>query len=311
MSKTNYDVIIVGSGPAGLTAALYTGRAGLKTLIFEEENLGGALPNIEIIENWPGVEQGIMGAELAGLILGQVMAYEPELRVPVRVQGAEALDNDLLEVRAGEETFIGKTLLLTGGTRPRTLGIPGEEGLTGRGVHYCVMCDGASYAGQDVALLGGGDSGVTGALYMARLGCRVHLIELAPRLGACTTLRDRLAEHPEIEVHCSTTISAVEEGLGRRLLKVKDLTSGRERDLSVDGLFILAGRIPQTEHLRDLVELDEDGSVRVDQGMSTSRPGVFAAGDIRSGSIMQIVSAAGDGATAAVSAEKYINERSW
>jgi thioredoxin reductase (NADPH) len=306
-----YDVVIIGSGLGGLTAGLYCGRARLKTVIIEKGNLGGAIIDAELIENWPGVEQGISGAELAGNTLSLVMQYAVDLESTVEARGIESAEKDLKKVITGGESYLAKAVIIAGGTRPKKLGIPGEEEFIGKGIYHCVMCDGAPFAGKDIAILGGGDTGISGSLYMARLGSKITLIEATPKLNASMVLQERVKEIPGVQILLSTIAEGIEFEGDVKVLRLKSLETKGQSTLRVEGVFILAGRQPETEYLRGTVELDETGFVKVTQKMETNVPGIFAAGDIRSGSAMQAVAAAGDGATAAISAEMFINARGW
>jgi thioredoxin reductase (NADPH) len=280
-------------------------------MIIEKENLGGALANIDHIENWPGVENSIMGGELAGNMLGQVVACGVELQSATQVTRLAILDTNIIGISSAAKDYAAKTVIVTGGTRPRIIGIPGEESLSGLGVHYCVMCDGATYADKEIAIIGGGDTGVTGAFYMNRLGCEVKLFEIMPELGACNVLKERLQGDSKIEIYCSTVVRGIEKQNQTLSLRLENISTQKESDIEVDGIFVLAGRIPESDYLKGFVKLDENGFVVVNQWMETNLPGVFAAGDIRCDSGMQIVTAAGDGATAAIAAERYINQLAW
>ena len=306
-----YDVVIIGSGPAGLTAGLYCGRAKLKTVILEKGNLGGAIIDASWVENWPGAENGISGADLAGNMLSQVMQYEVDMATAVEAKGIELVGNNLKRVVSSEAEYLTKTVILAGGTRPKKLNIAGEEGFVNQGIHYCVMCDGAPYSGKEIAILGGGDNGATGALYMARLDCKITLIEALPELTASKVLQERLREDPKIEIRCSTVADSIEIGENAKVLKLVDCQTKVPSVLEVAGVFVLVGRDPQTEYLRPTVSLDDSGFIPVTHNMETNVPGIFACGDIRRGSVMQSVSAAGDGATAAITATRFINARSW
>lgn len=310
MSK-DYDVVIIGSGPAGLTAGLYCGRAGLKTVIIEKANLGGAIIDTELIENWPGVEDGIAGAELAGITLSQVMQYEVNIETSVEVEAIETGEEDLKKVITGTDTYLAKAVIIAGGTFPKKLGIPGEEEFIGRGIYHCVMCDGAPFAGKDIAILGGGETGLTGALYMARLECKIIIIEATPHLNAAMVLQERVKEVPGVEMLFSTIAEAIECDGNDKVLRLRNVETKKQSELRVEGIFILTGREPETEYLRRTVGLDKAGFIEVTHNMETNVPGIFAAGDIRSGSVMQAIAAAGDGAIAAISAERFINARSW
>lgn len=307
----DYDIVIIGAGPGGLTAALYCARARLKTVILEKENLGGAIVNADNVENWPGLEQGIPGAELAGNMLSQVMNYGVDIQSAVEARRIEIDEMGLIHIETSMDEYTVKAVIISGGTRPKKLNIPGEENFTHFGISYCVMCDGASFAGKEVAIIGGGDTGVSGALYMDRLGCKIFLIESTERLNASKILLERLKHLAGIQIFLSTWVEGIEFDGERKTLTLRNEDTGEKTILRAQGVFVLAGREPQTEYLKDLLELDEDGYIRVNHYMETNVPGIFAAGDIRSGSAMQLITAAGDGAMAAISAERYINARPW
>ena len=309
--STDYDVVIVGSGPAGLTAGLYCGRARLKTLVVEKGNLGGAIIDADWVENWPGVEKGISGADLAANMLSQVMQYEVELASAVEVKAIEPTEKGLKKVVTSAETYLAKAVIITGGTRPRRLNIPGEEKFPSQGISYCVLCEGAPFSGKEIAVLGGGDNGVTGALYMGRLQCKITMIEALPELTASKVLQERVKEIPGIQILCSTVAESIECAGETKILKLCHLETKERSTISAAGVFILVGREPETEYLQGKLLLDESGFIQVSHRMETNVPGIFAAGDIRSGSMMQSISAAGDGATAAIAAGKFVNAKSW
>jgi thioredoxin reductase (NADPH) len=220
MTKS-YDVVIIGSGPAGLTAALYCGRARLKTAVLEKGNLGGSLPDIDRIENWPGTPDGISGAELAGNMLTHTMQYEVSLEPQVEAMGVEWVEGDLKRVVTRGEPYLTKAVIVSGGTAPKKLGIQGETDFVGKGISYCVMCDGSHFAGKIIAILGGGDNGVTGALYMSRLNIKITMIEATPQLNASMVLQERVKDIPGVEILYSTIAQGIEQIEELKLLRLK------------------------------------------------------------------------------------------
>lgn len=299
-----YDLIIIGSGPAGLTAALYAARAGLKTVIFEEGTLGGAIVNSPLVENFPSYPNGISGADLSSNLVSQVMQYEVEFKLS-SVTGIHLLKDDLKEVLTPGENYLAKVVIIAGGAKPKKLEVPGVEKYEDL-LSYCAYCDGNRFENNAVAVIGGGDTGITEALYLTRMAPKVTVIELLPRLNACRVLQQRVAENSKIEIVCS---SAVEEITGEGdivNLRCKDVETGKIRNVEVSGVFVHMGLVPETGFVKELVTLDDSGFILVNAHMATNIPGIFAAGDIRSGSARQWVVAAGDGATAAIAAEKYI-----
>lgn len=299
-----YDLLIIGAGPAGLTAAIYAARAKLKTAVCEKEREGGNIVNSDLVENFPGFPNGISGSQLAANLLSQVMQYGVEF-IRAQVEGLE-VRNDLKWVRTPEGEYAARALILASGAKPKKLGFSGEEEFAGTAVFACAMCDGNRFQGQDIAIIGGGDGGITEGLYMTRIASQVTIIEILPQLRAAGVLQERARANPKMKILCSTTVEAIREAGARKKLCLKNVVTGEKADLQVSGLFVVAGLEPQTEYLKGVVDLAPDGFVVVNQSLETSVPGIFAAGDIRCGSARQAVTAAGDGAAAALAAERYL-----
>jgi thioredoxin reductase (NADPH) len=302
-----YDVIIVGSGPAGLSAGLYTSRAGLSTLIMEKETIGGELMNREMIENYPGYPEGILGPDLGSNMTTQAMNYGAEIKM-AEVTNIEVAEDYKL-IKTPEEEYRGKAIIFTGGAHPQKLGIPGEEEFTDNGVFYCATCDGPQFANKMVAVAGGGDSGLTEALSLTRLVSKVILIELLPRLTASKVLQERALANPKFEYMCGTRIEAIQGDSNVKSIAIVNAKTGEKKSLEVDGLLVHVGLEANTGYLKNIVPLDERGQILVNEKMETQIPGIFAAGDIRHDSPMQIATAVGDGVTASLSLGKYLGIR--
>lgn len=295
-----YDVIIIGSGPAGLTAGLYTSRSKLRTLIIEKGALGGELANRDLIENYPGYPDGILGPELSSRMVNQAMNYGTEIQLG-EVERIQTNGNRKV-VKASFGEFACKAIIIAGGAYNRKLGVPGEEEFVDRGVFYCATCDGPRFANKVVAVAGGGDSGITEGLFLARLVSKVIIIEMLPQCTATKILQDRAFSNPKIEIRCDCKIEAI---IGDEQVKALDLLhvqTGERSTLEVDGILVHIGLEPNTDYLSGAVPLDSNGCVLVNEKMETKIPGVFAAGDIRHNSQQQVITAAGDGAVAALSA---------
>jgi thioredoxin reductase (NADPH) len=301
----DWDAVIIGGGPAGLTAALYLCRAKRRTLLLERDTAGGYIRNIELIENYPGFTDGISGAQLAAEMVKQAERYGLHTEL-AEVTGIEVFSGTRYVGCSRGQGFTTSVIIIAGGSKNKKLGVPGEAELSGKGVFECAFCDGGHYAGRVVAVCGGGDAGVTEALYMAKIASKVVLIEALPELTATAVLRDRLATLPNVEVRTGAMVAAV---IGRDKVEAVELASGgRKETLKIDGVLVHVGLEPNTDYLDGTIPLDEQGQVVVNERMESEVPYVLAAGDIRSGSPRQVVAAVGDGAIAAITAQRLLQE---
>lgn len=298
------DAVIIGGGPAGLTAGLYLSRARYRTLLLEKESLGGPVMNYELVENYPGFAGGVAGARLGSEIMSQASQFGLEFEM-AEVVGLELFTNCRWVKCAGGTSYTSAVVIIAGGARHKKLGVPGEARLEGKGVFSCAFCDGGRYADRVVVVCGGGDAGVTEALYMTKLASRVILVEAEPALTATAILRERAQANPKLEIRCGVRVEAI---VGDSQVEAVELTeAGGQRDtLKADGVLVHVGLEPNTDYLKGLVPLDGQGRIVVNDRMETGTPQVLAAGDIRSGSPGQIATAVGDGATAAISAQRLL-----
>ena len=301
----DWDAVIIGGGPAGLTAGLYLARASRRVMLIEKENFGGFPKNVEWIENYPGFPDGISGAQLATNMLTQAEKYG------LQTEAGEVTTIELFSSTRWVGTTSGKgyttgVVIIAGGSRPKKLGVPGEEELMGKGIIHCALCDGGQFANRPVAVCGGGDAGVTEALYLARLGSKVTLVEFMPRLTASAILQDRARGKMDIQ-----TGTKVETIVGKdkvEAVECVEIASGLKKTLPVEGVLVHVGLDPNTEYLQGVVPLDNAGQVIVDAKMQSAVPYVLACGDIRSGSVRQIAAAVGDGAVAGITAQRLLQE---
>jgi thioredoxin reductase (NADPH) len=301
----DWDAIIIGGGPAGLTAGLYLSRANRRTLLLDKDTAGGYIRNIELMENYPGFADGVSGASLASQMVTQAKKYGLQIE-NTEVTGFELYQDARYITCSHGQGFTTNTIIIAGGSRNKKLGVPGEEELAGKGVFECALCDGSHYADKVVAVCGGGDSGVTEALYLAKIASKVIIIEAMPKLNATAILRDRIETNSRIEVRCASIVEAIS---GKDKVESIELVSGKKREsLKVDGILVHIGLEPNTGYLRGIVPLDERGQIIVNQNMETEVPYIFAAGDIRSNSPRQVVTAVGDGAIAAITAQRLLQE---
>ena len=305
----DYDVVIVGGGAAGYSAGLYSSRAGLETLLLEQMMPGGQIVNAERIENYPGFPDGILGADLAGLMQQQASLYglHEELSEVTAVESDEpywAVSTYDGEVRA-------KALIFAVGSTLRKLGVPGEDDLFGAGVSQCATCDGGFFSDQTVGVVGGGDSALDEAMVLTEFASHVLILCKDDHFSGQQVLQDRALSEDKIEVRWST---AVDEVLGESEVegvRVTDTATGETSTVDLSGLFVYVGLEPNSGFLGELLPLDPGGHIPTDAWMRTPMPGILAAGDIRVNSASQLVTAAGDGATAAIAAQRYIEGRVW
>ncbi len=304
-----HDVVIIGGGPAGLTAAIYAARGGLKTLLCEGKILGGQIVLSYEVENYPGFPQGISGMELIENFTKQAEKFGVEMSY----EGITCItaDRDCKSVNLTNGSCIKtKTIIIAAGASANKLGCPGEKKFTGKGVSYCATCDGAFFRDKTVAVIGGGDSAIEEALYLTNLVKKVYIIHRRDELRAIKILQDRVMKNNKVEIVYNHVVKEIQgdklvNGILIENTKTKELSR-----LSVDGVFIYVGTTPNTEFIEDIIELDEEGYIITDQKMETNIKGVFAAGDIRVTPLRQVITAASDGAIAASSAQKYIESMS-
>jgi thioredoxin reductase (NADPH) len=300
-----YEVIIIGGGPAGLTAGLYTSRAGLKSLLVERGMFGGQIVNATLVENYPGFPEGISGAELGSLMHQQAARYGLEV-VTAEVTGI--VQGHPYNVSTTEDSFEAAAIIIAAGSEYRKLGVLEEERLSGHGVSYCATCDGFLFRNREVAVVGGGDTAITDALELSQHAKKVYVIHRRDQLRAGQVLQQRAFAQPKLEFIWSTV---VEEVLGEKMLsglKLHNVKTGQQSILKVDGVFVAVGLMPNSRSFFNILELDDAGYIVTDETMATSAPGIFAVGDIRRNSPRQVAAAVGDGVTAAMSAFRYLQE---
>lgn len=303
-TKQEYDIIIIGGGPAGLSAGLYAARARLKTLLLEKLAAGGSIVNAGLVENYPGFHEGITGVELTQMMEKQALKFGMEEKfaevTSLEISGKKKL------VRSSAGDFTAKAVIVASGSDWQKLDVSGEKEFTGKGVGYCAVCDAAFFADQRVAVVGGGNAAINEALHLTKYAAKVIIIHRRDELRATKILQERAFADPKIEFLWNTVVEAIEGDKTVQRLRLKNVQTGAKSTLEVAGIFVATGSKPSTGFLKGLVPLDEAGAVITNEKMETSVPGVLAAGDIRAGSIRQVIAAAGDGAVAAIYAERHI-----
>jgi len=307
MSEVDYDLVIIGGGPAGLTAGLYAARARLNVVLLEKAALGGQVIVSDWVENYPGFPEGLNGFELM-----QRMADQAK-RFGLTIETNEVISLDLTEsikkIHLNDKTVTAHTIILATGASPKKLGIPGEDMFSGKGVSFCATCDGPFFKDRVVAAVGGGDTAVKESLFLTKFAKKVYLIHRRDELRATKILQERALENDKIEPIWDSIVTSVNGGLTDvESLTVKNVKTQETQTLSVDGCFIWVGTDPNTKFLGDTVHVDKSGFIIVDLSMETSVSGVYAAGDIRNPICRQIVTAVGDAAMAVYSAENYLEK---
>lgn len=303
---TVHDVAIVGSGPAGYTAALYAARAELSPIVFEGFEYGGELMNTTEVENYPGFQKGIMGPELMEEMRAQSIRFGADLRMEV-VDSVE-LEGDIKKLHVGDEVFEARTVILATGAAPRHLGIPGEEELSGRGVSTCATCDGFFFKGHNIAVIGGGDSAMEEATFLTKFAESVTIVNRSENFRASKIMLDRAQENEQIKWETNKVVERVLEDDGKvGGLELKDVETGETSTLDVTAMFVAIGHDPRSSFLNGQIKLNDNGYVEVDQpSTKTSLPGVFACGDLVDDHYQQAITAAGSGCRAAMDAEQFL-----
>ncbi len=298
-----YDMLILGGGPAGATAALYGARAGLSVAVLEKMMLGGEIVSTAHLDNWPGLPDGISGPEFGELL----QKHLNKLEVPVFYGEIETanLTGKVKKVTFSGQEYSGKTALIATGTVPNLLGVEGETELRGRGVSYCATCDAAFFRGKDIVVVGGGDAALEETIFLTRFAEKVYLIHRRDKFRGCSWLQQKVLELPSVEVLWNTTVSKIDGN--DRVSGLVISQGGKERHLDVQGIFIYTGRLPNADYLKGIeMERDERGYIITNPKMETSVEGVYAAGDIRQKFLRQVVTAAADGAIAATAVSQYL-----
>jgi thioredoxin reductase (NADPH) len=299
------ELAIIGAGPAGLTAAIYGRRAGLDVVLIEKAAPGGQILNTEEVENWPGIKR-VAGHELADLLYDHAMVFKPEF-FRAEAQGITR-EGEFWKVQTDKDLIAAKALIIASGAFFKRLGCTGESKLTGMGVSYCAVCDGAFFEGEEVAVIGGGNTAVEEAVYLTRFAAKVHIVHRRDQFRADRIASDRALKNPKIAPVWDSVVESIEGDGAVDHLVLKNVKTGALSELKAAGVFIFVGIVPHVEFVGDLVESRPGGWIVTNDSMETSQPGIFAAGDVRDSDLRQVITAASDGARAAMAAYRYITE---
>ena len=300
------DIAIIGGGPSGLTAGIYGGRAGLNTVIFEKTFSGGQMAFTNEIENYPGIEK-IAGSELGILMENQAKKFDVDIKNE-EIKSIKKKDN-IFELETGSGVYEAKTVILSMGASPRTLGIESETRLRGMGVSYCATCDGSFYKGMDVAVVGGGNTAFEDAIYLSRICNKVYLIHRRDEFRADDILQKEAKAISNIELVVNSVVDDIVGKFEVDAVKIKNVKSDEVRDIPVSGVFVAVGTIPNSGLVKDVVKLDDYGYVMTDKNMKTNVDGIYAIGDVRDTVLRQVVTACADGAVATMSAQQYMMQK--
>ena len=299
-----YDMLIIGGGPGGYTAALYAARSGRDAVVLEKLSAGGQMALTSDIDNYPGFEEGV-----DGFTLGEKMQQGAE-RFGAKTELAEVfslnLEGDVKSAETSEGTFYGRTVVLATGATPREMGVEGEQEMLGRGIHYCAACDGMMYRGKTVVVVGGGNTAVEDALLLSRVAAKVILVHRRDALRATKVYHDPLMAAPNVEIRWNSAVAGLIRDDKLTGIQLKDTVTGELSELACDGVFVSIGRSPANELVKGKVELDKAGYIVADESTRTSVPGVYAVGDVRTKALRQVVTAVADGAVATHYAEEYL-----
>jgi thioredoxin reductase (NADPH) len=299
-----YDMLIIGGGPAGYTAALYAARAGLQVMVLEKLSAGGQMALTSQIDNYPGFVNGVDGFELVEAMQQQAQRFGAETELAEVT--ALKLDQPIKEVETSEGLFQARTVVIATGANPRPLGVEGEQSLIGRGVNYCAACDGMFYKGKTVVVVGGGNTAAADALLLSQVAKKVYLVHRRDTLRATKIYHEPLMQAENVEFVWNSSVSALERSQKLTGVVVRNVHDGKEQQIECDGLFISVGRAPATALVQNLLELDQNGYIVAGESTETSIPGVYAIGDVRTKELRQVVTAVADGAIAVHSAEQYL-----
>jgi thioredoxin reductase (NADPH) len=299
----DYDVIIIGGGPAGLTAAMYTGRSKCRTLVIEKMACGGQIIITDWVDNFPTYEEGIGGFELGRKLEAQARKFGAEILMDI----VESISDgpEWKVVRTSDAEYRARSVIIATGAIPRKLDVPGETGFTGRGVSYCATCDGAFFKGKEVVVIGGGDTAVQEAVFLTRFAEKVRILHRRDKLRAVEIIQEKAFSNTKVSFIWNSVVEEIKGGKTVESVRVKNLKTGAVEDLKTDGVFVFVGIHPQTEFLKGVLELDPEGYIPVNFAMQTTIPGFFACGDVIVQKLRQVATAVGEGATAAVSAQEF------
>lgn len=311
MEKTQYDVVIIGAGPGGLTAAMYMGRAGLATVVLDRGTPGGQMLTTELIENYPGFPNNVTGAELSELLIDHAKRWGAELAIATVKEFSDRGPDGYITVSTDTGDVRCRAIIIGTGAQPKKLGFKGEDEFYGRGVSYCALCDGNFYRNRDVCVVGGGDSAVEEAVYLSNIAKTVTVIHRRDELRARKVARDAAFARSNI---CFAWSTVVEEVFGEQFVtgvRVRELKTDRVTEITCDGVFFYVGITPITDFLHGRLEVTNLGFIKTDAHLQTSMPGVYAVGDVRREQARQVATAVGDGADAAVSVQHFLLEYPW